>query len=183
MAERVTRNSPLLGVVAAGMVLFAAGCGASVTTPAPTATQAGPTPVATFSTVPSVVATGPASFTPAPVSPAPSATPAAAPTPLVPGIGSITLTTAAAGAGARPQLAWSPVGGAATYRVTVFAEDGRPYWSWEGPDASVFLGGGVEPLPSDAPGPLLRAGMSWVVFAADADGEPIASSAITPIAP
>jgi hypothetical protein len=101
----------------------------------------------------------------------------------MPGIASVSLLTPPSGSGVRPQLAWTPVAGATTYRVTVFAQDGRPYWSWEGGDSSVFLGGGADPLPDDAPGPRLVEGMTWVVFAADADGMPIAASAIAPIAP
>lgn len=65
--------------------------------------------------------------------------------------------------------------------MTVFGPDDAPYWSWEGAEPSVGVGGAD--LPDEAAGPAISEGMSWVVVAHDADGAPIALSEQRPISP
>jgi len=180
----------LLTLVASGAIVLIAACGSAAAPSGPPSSSGAPslTPTVESPSVSPAPSASNAGSIP-PITPAatalaatPAATPAAA-SPLIPGIGSVTLSSAESGGGTRPELAWEPVDGATTYRVTVFDEQGRPYWAWEGAEASTFFGGGAQSLPEEAPGPILRAGMSWVVFAADAEGHPIAASAIRPLAP
>jgi hypothetical protein len=184
-----------LPALAAVALAAAAACGGgSNPTSAPTnAASPAPTQVASPASpsAPSPAQTTQATIAPTlgsdlpslqPTAPQPIQTPAQ-PQDLIPGGAAVVLTTPQSGVGTRPLLEWQPVDGAATYRVTVFDGTGRPYWAWEGDTPSAYFGGGAEALPDEAPGPILGAGMSWVVFAADADGVPIAASAITPIAP
>jgi hypothetical protein len=90
--------------------------------------------------------------------------------PFLPGLGleTIVQATATSGGGPRPLLAWEPLDGAASYTVVVFDADGSPWWSWQGEETEVHLGG----FQTDAEigGPTAGAGVTWVVYAYDADG-------------
>lgn len=78
--------------------------------------------------------------------------------------GAIEITTAE---GARPELSWDEVAGAALYRVTVVQADG-PTWAWSGTDAAVVLGGGV--AGREGPGFALTSAATVYLAAFDADG-------------
>ena len=86
----------------------------------------------------------------------------------------VTLLTTASGGGTRPILAWEPVAGADRYGVYLYAPSGRLYWSWQGRETSVPVGG-VPQLREDAIGPSVIERMTWMVIAYDADQFPIAS--------
>lgn len=94
---------------------------------------------------------------------------------LVEGGPPIELLTSPAPVGSQPEMAWSAVDGAATYRVVVLDGDGAPYWAWSGPETTVFLGGGES---GDGAGPSVGAGFTWSVTAFDADRAFLASSPI-----
>jgi hypothetical protein len=70
-----------------------------------------------------------------------------------------------------PNLVWTPVPGATTYRVEVFTEDGRPFWSGDmtGP-----------PIQWPAGLPRLKGAYRWRVEAEGAAGA-IARSRLTPL--
>lgn len=89
------------------------------------------------------------------------------------GLESMILSTPTEGVGERPDFAWEPVEGAASYRVTVLAPDGTFYWGWWGTETSVPLGG-FPKLVDDATGPRVVTGMTWTVVAYDADLIPLA---------
>lgn len=101
--------------------------------------------------------------------------------PFVPGFDTETITqlTPTSGAGLRPLLEWEPVSGAARYSVIVFNPDGSPWWSWGGDGTEVILGG----VSTDAPigGPVAKDGVTWVVFAFDADEALIGVSPQRPV--
>lgn len=85
------------------------------------------------------------------------------------------------GAGQRPTFRWLPVDGAVSYRLAVLTGDGRPLWAWEGDATEVVLGGWVEPVPADVPGPLLAAPGAWFVTAVDAAAALLAISPLRPV--
>lgn len=91
----------------------------------------------------------------------------------------IELLTAPVEAGTQPELTWGSVDGAERYRVVVLDGDDLPYWSWSGPETSVFLGGGQS---SDGAGPSVGVGFTWSVIALDADNAFVASSPVAPLA-
>jgi hypothetical protein len=99
------------------------------------------------------------------------------------GIAAIELLTPATGAGEKPLFEWTPVEGAARYSLILQFPDGRPYWAWSGDANSVYLGGLDTAPPADAAGPILLEGMTWAVFAFDAEGNMIGSSAVQAISP
>jgi hypothetical protein len=99
---------------------------------------------------------------------------------LIAGLPQIVQLTPLAGGGPRPSLDWEPVEGAIRYDVTLYAPDGIGYWAWHGPETSVVVG---ELATPDQSGPRVSPGMSWALLAFDADGLPIASSALRPIDP
>ncbi|MGA9191965.1 MAG: hypothetical protein WBZ24_09550 [Anaerolineales bacterium] len=121
---------------------------------------------------------------------APSAVPAASPTqPQESGpvgfldfLPSMTLTTPTSGGGIRPVLAWDPVDGAAWYGVYLYAPNQELYWSWQGRETSVPVGGRPK-LNDDSLGPSVVEGMTWNVIAYDANNLPVASGGPRPIAP
>ena len=86
------------------------------------------------------------------------------------------------GQGIRPLLEWEAVDGADHYALFLFAPDGAAYWAWMGPQTSVHVGGEPQ-LREGAPGPSIIDGMSWLVFAYDEGGLPIAMSPVRPISP
>ena len=86
------------------------------------------------------------------------------------------------GVGEVPTFEWSPVEGAAAYRLVVVDADGGAVWAWEGAATSVALGG-VPNRPVGAEGPVLSPGSSWSVSALDAEGHVIAVSVLRPVSP
>lgn len=74
-----------------------------------------------------------------------------------------------AATGSVPRFEWSPINGAAAYRLAVLGPDG-PIWAWEGTETSVNLGGLTSERPEDMPGPVIVDGTSWSVAAIDATG-------------
>ena len=86
------------------------------------------------------------------------------------------------GGGARPLLAWEPVVGAATYYVVVYTEARAPYWAAVTTEPEVYVGGPVQ-IPDDRDGPRVAALYTWVVYADDADGTPLASSPLRSLSP
>lgn len=70
-----------------------------------------------------------------------------------------------------PTLVWPPVAAAISYRVEVFAEDGRPVWSTEAT---------APPVRWPAETPRTKAPYRWRVEAHGANG-PIARSRLTPM--
>lgn len=101
--------------------------------------------------------------------------------PFLPGLGleSITQTTPVAGGGPRPLLSWEPVDGAAAYTVVVFDGEGTPWWSWRGEATEVFIGGFETSF--EMGGPRAGPGVTWVVFAYDAEGSAIGVSEQRPL--
>ena len=100
------------------------------------------------------------------------------------GIVVIEQTTPTENAGTFPLFQWEAVPGAVSYTLVVKTTEGRPYWSWEGAETSVFLGGGgSEPPPSGSVGPRLFEPMTWTVYAFAADDRLVGASARRPISP
>lgn len=82
--------------------------------------------------------------------------------------------------GPRPLLTWAPVDGATLYLVTVLDSSGVGYWTWEGTDTEVHVGGTAEP---DAIGPYVFEDMTWRVAAQDDSGTLLAVSEPSPLSP
>jgi hypothetical protein len=100
----------------------------------------------------------------------------------LPNVQTIQLLTPSDNAGLKPHFVWQAIEGADSYFLAVFDAGGRPYWSWSGTAAEVYLGGINRPL-SDGAGPALVEEMSWRVYAFDAGGMLIAVSNRQAIAP
>ncbi len=98
------------------------------------------------------------------------------------GLAIITISNGADGNGERPQLAWGEVPGATEYTVILNTADGGPYWTWSGPQATVWLGGTDEEPNANSEGPTLFEPLTMRVFASGPDGEPLAASEPTVIA-
>ncbi len=98
------------------------------------------------------------------------------------GVGAVEIVTAASGGGERPLLEWNAVEGADEYHVVALAAFGGPYWAWVGQATSVVFGGGD--AGSD-PGQLATVfePLTWTVAAFDPDGNLLALSAPSPLAP
>jgi hypothetical protein len=94
----------------------------------------------------------------------------------------ITLLTPTAGGGIRPTLEWEGVEGADRYGVYLYDQEGKLYWSWQGRETSIPVGGKPR-LEEDALGPQVSDGMSWTVIAFDADQAPLAAGGPRAIAP
>jgi hypothetical protein len=94
----------------------------------------------------------------------------------------MTLTTPTSGGGIRPVLAWDPVDGADWYGVYLYAPNHKLYWSWQGRESSVPVGGRPK-LNDDSLGPSAVVGMTWSVIAYDAEDLPVASGGPRPIGP
>jgi hypothetical protein len=107
----------------------------------------------------------------------------AAPSRPVRGVATIELTTRTKGRGERPALSWSPIAGAADYRVVLLDASRRPFWSWEGTTSTVVVGATEKPMPPAASGPRVVKGSTWSVAALDGAGQPIALSAPRAINP
>ena len=90
------------------------------------------------------------------------------------------ITVTVAEPGPRPLLTWEPVDGAALYLVTVLDSSGTGYWTWEGTDTEVHVGGTAEP---DAIGPYVFEDMTWRVAAQDDSGALLAVSQPSPLNP
>ncbi len=76
-------------------------------------------------------------------------------------------------AGEQPLLSWTPVAGAASYRMAALTSDGSPYWAWIGEATDVRFGGLPEVGGQTA---IVFEPMTWRVVALDAEGLPIAAS-------
>jgi hypothetical protein len=113
----------------------------------------------------------------------PARTPAAPPSRPVRGVAGIDVTSRTRGRAERPTLTWSPVIGAADYRVVLLDASRRPYWSWQGTTSSVVVGATEKPMPTAASGPRVVKGSTWSVAALDGAGRPIALSAPRAINP
>jgi hypothetical protein len=113
--------------------------------------------------------------------PEPEPEPEALP-PVIDGLDPIVLLTPASGGGDRPLLEWQPAPGAEVYMVVVYGADGAATWSMITDATSIYVGGRL-PIPSANSGPRITDGSSWVVYADDIDGRPIAASGRAPIAP
>jgi hypothetical protein len=100
-----------------------------------------------------------------------------------PGVSLIQQLTAAEDVGAQPLFEWQAVEDAARYVLLVIDTDGRAYWSWEGAETAVYLGGGTDVPPEDSAGPKLLRPMTWMVFAFDEAESLIGVSASSPITP
>lgn len=85
-----------------------------------------------------------------------------------------------ADSGPRPLLSWTPVDGAATYRVIVLSADGTPHWAWTGAETQINVGGFADP---SLPGAIVFEPMTWSVAALDGEGLPLAMSAPSPLNP
>jgi hypothetical protein len=94
----------------------------------------------------------------------------------------IALLTPTEGGGTRPILEWEGVEGADRYGVYLYDQEGKLYWSWQGRETSIPVGGKPR-LGEDALGPQVSAGMSWTVIAFDADQAPLAAGGPQVIAP
>lgn len=143
------------GLAAVMVILMACGGGdadPTTTGPSPTSATTGPAPDETSTTSPRVLTSPIAEDV---------------------GLESMVILTPTEGVGERPDLAWEPVEGASTYRVTVLTPDGSFYWGWLGPETSVPLGG-FPKLIDGATGPRVVSGMTWTVVAFDADMVPLA---------
>ncbi len=97
----------------------------------------------------------------------------------------MTLMTDSDGGGPRPQLAWDSVQGADYYLAVLYAEDGRPYWSWLGAESEIYVGGLSEepPPPEIAVRPIVIGCMTWMTTAYSPDGVPIAAGGPRLISP
>jgi hypothetical protein len=72
--------------------------------------------------------------------------------------------------GSVPTFEWTPIDGAAVYRLAVVGSAG-PIWAWEGSATSVNLGGLKGDRPKEMPGPVVLAGTSSSVVALGDSGE------------
>lgn len=102
--------------------------------------------------------------------------------PRLTGLPPVELSTEQSGGGDRPLLEWVPVEGVDVYGVYLYAPDESIYWTWQGYETSVFVGGETQ-LPDSMPGPSVVDGMTWSVVGFDADFLPVAVSDVRPIAP
>jgi len=102
--------------------------------------------------------------------------------PVFAGADPITQTTPTSGGGLRPLLEWDAVDSAALYFVTIYTEDGAPYWSAVTAETSTFVGGPLQ-IPEGRSGPIVVEGFNWTVVAEDVDGNMLAASPTRPIAP
>lgn len=94
----------------------------------------------------------------------------------------IALLTPTAGGGTRPTLEWEGVEEADRYGVYLYDPGGKLYWSWQGRETSIPVGGRPR-LVEDALGPQVSEGMTWTVIAFDADQAPVAAGGPRAIAP
>jgi hypothetical protein len=140
---------------------------------APTSTTLHEQPDAETTTPPEADATTTTTTTTEPVAPDPH---------LAVPDGAVVETEAISGQGVRPRLEWSPAEGAAGYTVVVFDQAGSPYWAAITTDTEIYVGGARQ-IPDGVDGPEIADGYSWVVYADDADGTPIGSSALMPLGP
>ena len=83
--------------------------------------------------------------------------------------------------GSHPTLSWQPVDGADSYWVVLLDGDGAPYWAWIGAETSVRVGGGDSADENQTA--TLHEAMTLTVTAFDAEGELLAISTSTPLAP
>ena len=94
----------------------------------------------------------------------------------------ITLLTPTSGSGPRPVLAWEAADGADRYGVYLYDSKGELYWSWQGRETEIPVGGRPR-LVDEAPGPRVAEGMTWTVIGLNADQLPVAAGGPQPIAP
>lgn len=94
----------------------------------------------------------------------------------------IALLTPTTGGGTRPVLEWEGVEEADRYGVYLYDPEGKLFWSWQGRETSIPVGGRPR-LVEDALGPRVAEGMTWIVIAFDADQMPVAAGGPRAIAP
>jgi squalene cyclase len=95
----------------------------------------------------------------------------------------VKLLTPKKGGGIRPVLRWRPVEGVVTYLLVVQDKKGRAYWSWQGAETEVPMGGGEKPSKPGSGGPRVAKGYKWIVSAFGPNGELLAISKRRPISP
>jgi len=100
-----------------------------------------------------------------------------------PGISDVLLLTDSSGVGAKPLFQWDSVTGASRYQLTVFDEDGKPYWAWEGANTQIYMGGTDTQPPEDSSGPSIEEAYTWTVVAYSSDGKVLAASEVRTISP
>jgi hypothetical protein len=100
-----------------------------------------------------------------------------------PSVEQVTLLTPKQGKGIRPVFRWEPVPDAANYLLVVQNKKGRAYWSWQGTETEVPMGGGEKPTKPGSGGPRVADGYRWIVSAFGAGGELLAISKRRPISP
>jgi len=94
----------------------------------------------------------------------------------------ITLLTPTSGNGPRPILKWEAAAGADRYGVYLYDSDGELYWSWQGRETEIPVGGRPR-LVENALGPRVSEGMTWTVIGFDAEQLPVAAGGSRSIAP
>ncbi len=94
----------------------------------------------------------------------------------------IRLLTPTSGNGPRPVLQWEAADGADRYGVYLYDSEGELYWSWQGRETKIPVGGRPR-LVENALGPRVAEGMTWTVIGFDAEQLPVAAGGSRSIAP
>ncbi len=94
----------------------------------------------------------------------------------------ITLLTPESGNGPRPILKWEAADGADRYGVYLYGSDGELYWSWQGRETEIPVGGRPQ-LLENALGPRVSDGMTWAVIGFNAEQMPVAAGGLRSINP
>jgi hypothetical protein len=97
----------------------------------------------------------------------------------LPGVETITVT-AAGDDPARPTFSWTAPATAVDYELVVQDAGGTPLWAWTGAEVTVVLGGAAR--AREVEGPTLTGPSQVRVFAFDATGALVGTSAWTPLA-
>lgn len=102
--------------------------------------------------------------------------------PLLVGADPVIQLTPTEGVGVRPTFDWEAVEGAGSYFLVVKDDAGAAYWTWDGSETSIPLGGAE--FPDDfGNGPTIGPGYKWSVSAYATDGTFLAISGDRPISP
>src|SRR5262245_57400235 len=75
----------------------------------------------------------------------------------------IQLLTPKKGQGIRPVFRWASVEGATEYLLVVLDKRGRAYWSWQGSETEIPMGGGEKPSKPGSGAPRVAKGYKWIV--------------------
>jgi len=164
------------------IVLIGTGCSSDETAVTTTVPMSGSTIATGDTTTTTTDTTVPGKTSAASTTAVPTTTTTQPPRLLLPGLDPLELTGPTSGEGLHPELSWKPFEGAGHYVLYLYTPEGEMYWSWQGNETSVPVGGRPQ-LPDDAAGPAVIEGMSWAVVAYDADQIPIGSSELAPIGP